>query len=90
MRGDVPYEMFLVTDFVNLKIKSTQSFRGAHRNRMYTYAHRDEYSYIYEYLQCLSKKPCSCMRSVRMRVISSAISSSNLLIITKQKTHSIF
>jgi hypothetical protein len=27
-------EALLVTDFVNLKIKSVQSFRGAHRGRM--------------------------------------------------------
>jgi hypothetical protein len=34
---DVPIdnEMFLMTDFVNLKIKSTQSFRCAHRGRVY-------------------------------------------------------
>jgi hypothetical protein len=33
---DVPVdsETLLVTDFVNLKIKSAQSFRGAHRGRM--------------------------------------------------------
>jgi hypothetical protein len=28
-------ETFLVTDFVNLKIKSAQSFRGTHRNTIY-------------------------------------------------------
>jgi hypothetical protein len=35
--GDVSInsEAFLVTDFVNLKIKPTQSFRRAHRNRVY-------------------------------------------------------
>jgi hypothetical protein len=34
MGGDVPVdsETLLVTDFVNLKIKPTQSFRGAHRD----------------------------------------------------------
>jgi hypothetical protein len=34
--GDVPVdsETLLVTDFVNLKIKSTQSFRGVHRDWM--------------------------------------------------------
>jgi hypothetical protein len=33
---DVPVdsETLLVTDFVNLKIKSAQSFRGAHRDRV--------------------------------------------------------
>jgi hypothetical protein len=36
MGGDnsVDSESFLVTDFVNLKIKPTQSFRGVHRVRM--------------------------------------------------------
>jgi hypothetical protein len=28
-------EIFLMTDFMNLKIKSTQSFKCAHKNRMY-------------------------------------------------------
>jgi hypothetical protein len=28
-------DVLLVTDFVNLKIKPAQSFRGAHRGRMY-------------------------------------------------------
>jgi hypothetical protein len=30
-------EVFLMTNFVNLKIKSTQSFKGAHRGRVYVY-----------------------------------------------------
>jgi hypothetical protein len=36
---DVPVDnkTFLVIDFVNLKIKSTQSFRYTHRGRMYIY-----------------------------------------------------
>jgi hypothetical protein len=36
VRGDVPVDsdVLLVTDFVNLKIKPTQSFRGAHRSRV--------------------------------------------------------
>jgi hypothetical protein len=35
--GDIPVdsEALLVTDFMNLKINSTQSFRDAHRGRMY-------------------------------------------------------
>jgi hypothetical protein len=35
--GDVPVdsETFLVTDFVNLKIKSAQSFRSGYRSRIY-------------------------------------------------------
>jgi hypothetical protein len=34
--GDVPIdsEALLVTDFVNLKIKPAQSFRGAHKGRV--------------------------------------------------------
>jgi hypothetical protein len=37
VRGDVPIDnkTLLVTDFVNLKIKPTQSFRGAHRDKLY-------------------------------------------------------
>jgi hypothetical protein len=54
--GDVSVdsETLLVIDFVNLKIKPTQSFRGAHKGRMCVRAcvHRGECSYIYEYL-CL-------------------------------------
>jgi hypothetical protein len=33
----VDSEMFLVTGFINIKIKSTQSFRDADRGRMYMY-----------------------------------------------------
>jgi hypothetical protein len=35
--GDVPVdsEALLVTDFVNLKIKPTQTFEGAHRGRLH-------------------------------------------------------
>jgi hypothetical protein len=42
-------DVLLVIDFVNLKIKSTQSFGCAHRVRC-AYVHRSEYLYIYEYL----------------------------------------
>jgi hypothetical protein len=36
MGGDVPVdsEALLMTNFVNLKIKPAQSFRGAHRDRV--------------------------------------------------------
>jgi hypothetical protein len=36
VRGDVPVEseMLLVTDFINIKIKPAQSFRGAHRDKV--------------------------------------------------------
>jgi hypothetical protein len=36
VEGDVPVdtETFLVTDFINLKIKPTQSFECAHRDRL--------------------------------------------------------
>jgi hypothetical protein len=39
-----------VTDFVNLKIKSTQSFRCAYKSKMYVCIYRSECSYIYKYL----------------------------------------
>jgi hypothetical protein len=50
--GDISVDSnaFLVTDFVNLKIKSAQSFRVAHRGRVYVCVHRSECSYVYEYL----------------------------------------
>jgi hypothetical protein len=32
--GDISSETFLITDFVNLKIKSTQSFRVIYRSRV--------------------------------------------------------
>jgi hypothetical protein len=34
--GDIPIDSdaFLMTDFMNLKIKPTQSFKGAHRDRV--------------------------------------------------------
>jgi hypothetical protein len=34
----VDSETFLVTDFVNLKIKLAQFFEGAHKGRVYVYA----------------------------------------------------
>jgi hypothetical protein len=51
-------ETLLMTDFVNLKIKSTQSFKNAHKGRVYVCVYRDECSYLYEYLHlyCISKK----------------------------------
>jgi hypothetical protein len=56
VEGNVPVdsEAFLVTDFINLKIKPDHSFRGAHRGRVCVrvYIHRGECSYVYEYL-CL-------------------------------------
>jgi hypothetical protein len=44
-----------VTDFVNLKIKSAQSFECDHKSRMYICVYRDEYSYIYVFILCLKK-----------------------------------
>jgi hypothetical protein len=54
--GDVPVdsESLLVTDFMNLKIKSAQFFGGAHRVGC-AYVYRGECSYVYEYL-CFKKK----------------------------------
>jgi hypothetical protein len=57
--GDVSVdnESLLVIDFVNLKIKLTQSFRDAHRDRVFMCVHKSECSYMYEYLRlyCVSK-----------------------------------
>jgi hypothetical protein len=50
--GDVSIdsETILVTDSVNLKIKSAQSFRGDYRDRVHVCVHRDECSYTYKYM----------------------------------------
>jgi hypothetical protein len=50
-RGDVPVdsEVFLVTDFMNLKIKLVQSFECVHRSRVCV--NRNKCSYIYKYLR---------------------------------------
>jgi hypothetical protein len=42
--GDVSIdsEMFLMIDFVNLKIKPSQFFSGAHKDTMYVCVYRDE------------------------------------------------
>jgi hypothetical protein len=55
----VDTEAFLVTDFINLKIKPAQSFGCAHRGRIYVWV--SECSYVYEYLRlyCISKKTAS-------------------------------
>jgi hypothetical protein len=61
--GNVPInsDVFLITDFVNLKIKLTQYFEGAHRGKVYLHVYMHvfigECSYVYEYLYiCISKK----------------------------------
>jgi hypothetical protein len=58
--GNVPInnETFLMTDFVNLKIKPTQSFRDAHRDMMYicVFIRLSKHIYIYLYLCFLKKK----------------------------------
>jgi hypothetical protein len=60
VRDDVSVdsEILLMIDFVNLKIKPTQSFRGAHRDRVCVCVHKYGCSYVYEYLclYCVSKK----------------------------------
>jgi hypothetical protein len=50
--GGVPVDIkaFLVNNFVNLKIKPAQSFKGVHMSRMYVCVHRDECSYVYKCL----------------------------------------
>jgi hypothetical protein len=52
MVADVPSTMKCsLTDFVNLKIKSDQSFGCAHIGRLCVCIHRDECLYMYEYLR---------------------------------------
>jgi hypothetical protein len=47
-----------MTDFVNLMMKSVQSFRRAHRGRVCVCVLKTECSYVYKYLclYCVSKK----------------------------------
>jgi hypothetical protein len=54
----VDSETLLVIDFINFKIKPTQSFRVAHRGMVCVCVYRDECLYIYKYmhLYCVSKK----------------------------------
>jgi hypothetical protein len=62
--GDVSVdsETLLVTDFMNLKIKSVQSFGYVHRDKLYIHTfikvNVHIYIYIYKYLclYCISKK----------------------------------
>jgi hypothetical protein len=58
MVGDVPIdsETLLMTNFVNFKIKSTQSFECAHRDSVCVHVFIGEYIYVYEYLSRISKK----------------------------------
>jgi hypothetical protein len=66
VRGDVPVDSdtLLVTDFVNLKIKSAQFFRDAHRDKMCVrvFIGVSAHTYVYEYLHlyCISKKIAKC------------------------------
>jgi hypothetical protein len=51
--GDVSVdsETVLITNFMNLKIKSTQSFGCVYRGRVCVCAHIGEYTYVYKYLR---------------------------------------
>jgi hypothetical protein len=66
--GDVPVDSdeLLVTDFVNLKIKSAHFFEVAHRNRVCIYVNRDKCSYVYEYLYLY----CICQKKMRLDAVS--------------------
>jgi hypothetical protein len=57
-RRPIDNESLFMTDFVNLKIKPTQSFKDAHRDIMCVCVYRGECSYVYEYLRlyCVSQK----------------------------------
>jgi hypothetical protein len=60
VKGDVSIDndTLLVIDFVNLKIKLTQSFRDVHKDKICIYIYKNRYLYVYEYLHlyCVSKK----------------------------------
>jgi hypothetical protein len=52
VEGDIPVDSdaLLVTDLVNLKIKSAQSFEGAHRNRVCIRIFIEVSTHIYIYI----------------------------------------
>jgi hypothetical protein len=52
MGTDVPVdsESLLMTDFINLKIKPTQSFRGNNMGRTYVYIFIEVNAHIYVYI----------------------------------------
>jgi hypothetical protein len=52
MRGDVPVDsdVFLMIDFVNLKIKPTQSFRGAYKSKMRVFIEVNTRTYMSIYI----------------------------------------
>jgi hypothetical protein len=54
----VDSDALLVTDSMNLKFKSTQSFECAHMDRVCVRVFIEKYSYIYKYLclYCVSQK----------------------------------
>jgi hypothetical protein len=56
VRGDVPINSeTLLTDFVNLNIKSAQSFECAHKNKIYIHVFIDVSDHINIYV-CLKKE----------------------------------
>jgi hypothetical protein len=59
--GDFPVnsDVLLVTDFINLKIKPTQSFGGAHTGRMCVYVYRGECQLSLS--EVLIRVGCVCM-----------------------------
>jgi hypothetical protein len=57
-------ETFLVTDFMNLKIKPTQSFRCAHRDRKYVYVFIRMSAHTYINICVSYKKKSNRLRSL--------------------------
>jgi hypothetical protein len=55
--GDIPVDSdtLLVTDFMNLKIKPTQSFRNTHKNKVCVHVFIGINALVYEEY-CVSKK----------------------------------
>jgi hypothetical protein len=68
VRDDVPIDsdVLLVTDFVNLKIKPTQSFRNTHRNMMCVHVLiENTHTYINIYVYTIFLKKILANRSAR-------------------------
>jgi hypothetical protein len=75
---DIPVdsEALLVTDFVNIKIKLSQSFECAHSNMVCVHVFIWEYSYVYEYLRqyvFLKKKGPRAVLQINIEKCGSAL-----------------
>jgi hypothetical protein len=74
--GDVSIDndTLLVIDFVNLKIKLTQSFRDVHKDKICIYIYKDRYLYVSIYIYTMFLKNNKCKKQLtrtQQRLINS-------------------